>query len=208
MKNYLNNYSGEVAEDYELFILASTGDGWNTIWSTIPMSIPAEILQIELGEEYLTAGSVQIAFRFSGDTDKINNWNIDDVWIVEEVRSYAVTFSVNEIGGETPIANATINVVGFDAVQTNDLGIAAFAGITDGTYSYTVNAQGYNEVSNEFTVNGEDLAVNVEMEIDGIDEDLAAKVDIYPNPANNSVWITNLEKANINVFNLTGQFGY
>jgi len=205
MKNYVNNYTGETAEDYELFILASAGNGWNTIWSTTPQNIDAEILHIELGDEYITAGSVQIAFRFIGDSDKINNWNIDDVWIVEEIKTYAVEFSVYKMADEAPITDATISVDGLADIQTDELGLAAFNALLDGDYSYTVHAQGYNDIMGDFTVNGEPLALNIEMEADGIEEFLASRVNIYPNPATDAVVIANLNKADIFVYSLTGQ---
>ncbi len=207
LKQYVSNYQGETAEDYELFILASTGDGWNTLWSTIPKNIDPEILQIELGEEYLTAGSIQIAFRFSGDSDKINNWNLDDVWVVEEiteVATYKAAFNVTDLDGGNPIANATITISGFDAVTTDAEGKAMISGLADGTYSYTVIATDYIEVSGNLTVNGSDISLGVEMQTTGINEELARKIKIYPNPAKNTLWIENLDKANIRIYSIVG----
>ncbi len=85
MKNYVDVYSD--LEVFTLHIMAThDGTNWETLWEMlIPIDMPAEQLSFELSEEYLTAGQVQVKFHFEGDSYEMNNWNIDDVWIVEQV---------------------------------------------------------------------------------------------------------------------------
>jgi len=85
VKNFVDTHS-----DLQLYILqimvTHDGTNWETLWEMlVPVYIPAEQLSFELSEEYLTAGQVQVKFHFEGDSYGINNWNIDDVWIVEQV---------------------------------------------------------------------------------------------------------------------------
>ena len=91
LKNFVNTFSD--LEVYTLHIMISAdGTNWETIWEMLsPVDIEAEQLDFELSDEYLTAGQVMVKFHFEGDSYEMNNWNIDDIWVVEQIAT-----SINE----------------------------------------------------------------------------------------------------------------
>ncbi|MGM0566840.1 MAG: carboxypeptidase regulatory-like domain-containing protein, partial [Bacteroidota bacterium] len=77
-------------------------------------------------------------------------------------ESYTVTFIVTNIDSGSPIPEAIIEIDGSEITTNND-GEAAID-LTDGTYSYTVTAEYYQDATGSVTVEGSDVTEEVEME--------------------------------------------
>jgi hypothetical protein len=204
LKHRVDDYQGE---NYSMHILASTdGAEWESVWDLDPpVDIDAEVLILPLDEKYIAAGKVFVRFQFTGNTDYTNSWAIDDVWVIEEIVTHNLTFNVTDLDGGDPIENAVVQIIGLDNVETDADGLASFTAIEDGAYAYTVTADDYVEVTGNINMSGADHTEYVEMQTTGIDEALAAKVKIYPNPAKNAIWIDNLDKATIKLYSITGK---
>ena len=74
--------------------------------------------------------------------------------------NYDVTFHVTSNGNDLEGAMVTI---GNDSIATNNAGLAVF-NLQDGDYTYTVTKDGYAEEEGSFTVAGEPMQIEVEME--------------------------------------------
>jgi len=73
---------------------------------------------------------------------------------------YDVTFHVSD--SEGPIEDATVTING-NSIQTNSSGVAFFEDVAEGTYMYTVDADGYIPQGDELEVN-EDKEVTIILE--------------------------------------------
>ncbi len=76
-------------------------------------------------------------------------------------EEYTVTFNVSDINTSDPISGAEIAIDGENL--TTDASGQATISLPDGTYSYSVNASGYENESGSVTVSGADVTENVEM---------------------------------------------
>ncbi|MDY0201900.1 MAG: T9SS type A sorting domain-containing protein, partial [Tenuifilaceae bacterium] len=101
---------------------------------------------------------------------------------------FNVTFTVKNTGGE-PMSNAEITVENFDPIVTNEAGVAIFIS-TEGMFNYMVKAQDFNSFEDAFTVNDQDIDVNIVMVPSGISEEGFLSVNLYPNPFKNEIKIS------------------
>ncbi|MEK6822516.1 MAG: carboxypeptidase regulatory-like domain-containing protein, partial [Nanoarchaeota archaeon] len=75
---------------------------------------------------------------------------------------HSVTFTVIDAKNAQPISGATVTL-GSLVATTNAQGVVTFTNVCDGTYTYTVSANGFNTLTGTLTVAGSDLSVRVEL---------------------------------------------
>lgn len=123
----------------------------------------------------------------------------------ETVPLYTVTFNITD-NQENPVEGAIIVIDGIeDELETDEDGVATIE-LGDGTYTFTITASGFEAATGTFTIDGEDLNVEVELTTVGLDTDVLSNIEIYPNPFSSSITLNNSSKANRAVItNLIGQ---
>ena len=96
------------------------------------------------------------------------------IWSDEPVDSYTVQFTVTD--GTTPIQGAQVTVSGYAALPTTNASGQTSTELTNGSYSFSVSAAGYNTVNSTFTVSGSNLSIPVTL-TQGDDGDDGGGVD-------------------------------
>jgi hypothetical protein len=115
-------------------------------------------------EHGIGAEDMRIAFVFDGYSPQINNWNIDDVTLDDVPQMYQVSFSVVEDSDqELPLEGAIISFTGYLPDLVSDETGNALIELPDGNYSAVVSLDGYEDAQITFTVDGNDLNVEVRM---------------------------------------------
>lgn len=105
----------------------------------------------------LTNGSYSYSVESTGYPDVDGEFTIsnEDVFIRIDYtpeQTYNALFIISEAGGSNYINNATVTVTGLVSQQTNTSGETTFSNLSNGTYSYTVSATGYEDYSAQFTI--------------------------------------------------------
>lgn len=144
-------------------------------------------------EGVIPATDLTYAVTADGFDDYSGSVSIIDADVTEDVSlvqtSYTVSFSVvNQNDG--PIEGAGIEIDNTYNLTTNAAGTAAIE-LVDNTYSFTISKDGYDDFSDSFTVNGEDLSIPVTIQPVGVETGLLSNVMVYPNPFTNSIIIDN-----------------
>lgn len=124
---------------------------------------------------------------------------------VEQLETFIVTFTVTDNqGNAVDAANIAIDGVD-DELETDEDGVATIT-LSDGTYTYTVTANGFITSNGTFIVNGEDISVDVELITVGIETSTLSNIDVYPNPFHSSITLSNANRASrVVISNLIGQ---
>lgn len=119
--------------------------------------------------------------------------NTGSVLYVDEIQfepTYQATFFVNDAEGN-PVTGAQIFQEMFPyAFAVNTEGITTIP-FYNGTFDYKVTASGYSDYENSFVMNGEDIAVNVTMQLPTHLKEMrpANKPLLYPNPFNEFIYM-------------------
>ncbi len=117
---------------------------------------------------------------------------------------YDVTFTVLN-SSDDPVANAEVEIEGESPVLTNASGVATLK-MPNGSYNFDVNAADYQEYQGTFTVSDEDLAVSVKLVAVGVDLDKLSQLNLFPNPFNNEIKISDPETVKrVVITNVAGQ---
>jgi Leucine-rich repeat (LRR) protein len=135
----------------------------------------------------------------------VSNAPISEAVTLTEV-TYTVTFNVTDEGSDA-IEGATVSITGEEDQTTNSSGVATFD-LTNGTYDYTVTADGYEDASGNFTVSGADITEDVSLSetVSKIDIPTASSIKIYPNPASETLNIeSKLEIESIRILTVIGE---
>jgi M6 family metalloprotease-like protein/uncharacterized repeat protein (TIGR02543 family) len=119
-------------------------------------------------------------------------------------ENYTVTFTVTD-QQQVAIEGAMIWIDGTHELTTDAEGMASIT-LPNGTYSYEVSAEDYEDHFSSFTVAGEALSVPVTMIVVGIDDGLLSNLKVYPNPFRSSITLENAENVSkVLITNLIGQ---
>jgi len=139
-----------------------------------------------------------IVWELDGGT--IDTLTLTATDIFEETNT--VTFNVSDAYGA--IADANI-VVAETTLTTNSSGAATIE-LEDGTYNYTVTADGYQDLTGEVVVNGEDITVTTVLMPVGISNKTQTEVGIYPNPTQGNITIkSNGQIEQLSLFSFDGK---
>ncbi|GEM_PF-3779571 len=119
------------------------------------------------------------------------------------MKYYTVTFNVTD--GSDPIEGASITVG--DSSRTTGAEGTATIMLVNGDYNYTVTADNFEEASGSFSVADEDQTVDVTMTATAIDNPLAKKLEVYPNPTSGNLTLTgkDLQNAQVTILNSIGK---
>jgi hypothetical protein len=109
-----------------------------------------------------------------------------------------VTFRALDEG--TPIEGVTVST-NLENLTTNANGEAAII-LEDGTYNYTATIDGYFEVTDSYTIAGQDTTIVLNLSSNGI-TDVSSVINVYPVPAKNSVVVQGIS-SNILIYNMSG----
>jgi len=120
-----------------------------------------------------------------------------------DLNSYSVTFAVTNAEGN-PVEGAEISIDS-EVITTNSNGEASTS-LTNGSYSYSVTASGYEEHSGSFSVSGEDKSIDITLIAVGNSVEMLSDVEVYPNPFDQKIVIKGIEGVQrIAISNVAGQ---
>ncbi len=140
----------------------------------------------ELLSGYYPATITAAGYEEFNDTVLIHGSNIVELTMIR--GNYNVDFNVSNSSTGDNIANAEITVSGETTLTTNSSGDASTT-LTSGDYTYSVNADGYDPITDEpFNVTGA-TQVNITMSAVGLTNMDARDFEIYPNPASDNLFI-------------------
>lgn len=110
-------------------------------------------------------------YTFSPESVTISSLNVNTTqdFVASEVTEtvYSVIFNITD--GTNPVTNATVTFDG-TSYSCNSNGIVTITNISDGSYSYTVSANGYNSENGTITVSGSNVTENISLEITTVPE--------------------------------------
>jgi hypothetical protein len=114
-----------------------------------------------------------------------------NVNLTPETLLYNANFTVTDLNTSDAIENASISIDGIGTETSDASGQATFNDLEDGTYNYTITADEYELYSSDFTINGGDEAINVQLTPSGvgINDNNLSVVQISPNPAHSQLHI-------------------
>lgn len=123
------------------------------------------------------------SYAFYYDAIVISNANVDvPIFLVNNQITYPITFTISNSG--IPIGGAVITIDN-ETITTTPDGIATIWR-PSGTYAYTVNADGYETISGNVSVENNSASINVEMtEIENLTQ-VAFSVTDGTNPIENA----------------------
>lgn len=115
---------------------------------------------------------------FAGDTvSKVEGYYAKDV-------RTPVTFIVTNDG--SPIDSAIIDFYN-GPYTTNEYGMLALGNVLQGSYPYTVSAEGFVDVEGEVIVDIDSVSVTIEMSGVLVEEIANINLSVYPNPGNDQI---------------------
>lgn len=158
---------------------------------------------VDIGLLTATNSQGAITLYFTSDESVVmSGWEALLSCVIPE---YKATFMVNNSQSEN-IENATIQIAGIDETfVTNNEGVFETI-LTNGDYSFTANAEGYNQYESTFQIAGRDINVPVQLVVVGIDDNTESNVEIFPNPFSDNLTIKGIEGAtSISISNAMGQ---
>jgi hypothetical protein len=123
----------------------------------------------------------------SGEVEVIDQ-DITEEVLLPPIVYYSMTFVVTEDPGSMPVDSAIVNVGGL-LKYTDETGMVTFDGYLPGTYNYNVSKPGYFLVPGTATITDDDLTIEVTLVISQIDESNQSTFKIYPNPAQETLFI-------------------
>ncbi len=127
----------------------------------------------------------------------------ESVEMIPIIYYYSINFTV--IDGSTSLDGADITING-ETQTTNATGLAVFSNMEDGSYTYTVSLNGFEAYDDQVIVNGEDVDVEVNLVIDGLVNQVATSLIVYPNPASEIINISlDREIENISIYSIDGK---
>jgi hypothetical protein len=135
----------------------------------------------------VAAGSYNYTVELDGYNTATESLIVAGVDVTENVSltpmqatTHTVTFNVSD--GSNAISSATLI---FNEVEynSNSEGVVDISDVADGSYNYTVVADGYQDVSGQITVAGADITQDITMLTVGIETLTGSTIKVYPNPA-------------------------
>lgn len=154
-RHNLNNFSAPGL--YTVSVVTIVGDEQHLLYQWVdPGNIAAQELEIILTEEHgIGSDKLQIAWIFEGNSNDINQYYIDNVFLDEAPPVYDVTFNVSCTEGNA-IDNAVITLGDI----TNDAGDYFFE-LFEGTYDYTITAPHFEPVAVQDLLVDQDAIINI-----------------------------------------------
>jgi hypothetical protein len=163
------------------------------------------------GTYSMTIGEVQYKY-FDGPSWANGEWDGGDNRVVNAypgtmvhdvfALEYLVTFTVDD--GTNPIEGAMIDVNEGAFTFTTDVDGMSYGAMVDGTYTATVSMTGYETYTATIEVDGDNLDVDITLTPLSVEE-IAANVNVFPNPSNGIFTIHVEDVYNLEVFDISGK---
>ena len=120
--------------------------------------------------------------------------------------TYSLTFSTSN-ENDDPLEGATVNIDGISNQTTDNNGEAVFD-LPNGSYDYTITAEGYEDATGDVKIEGSDITENVTLSSvsTNINSVAGIQTEVYPNPAFERVTVeSNMEIEITKLVNLLGK---
>ena len=149
---------------------------------------------------YVEAGEYNYSVEKTGYITATGTINVVDQDVETNViltlpPTYEATFHITSAG--SAISEASIIIEEQQTIVTDINGNATIA-LENGTYSFTITKSGYQPLTGEFTVAGEDKLIEIELMV-GINEQTLTNLKIYPNPVVDILHIERTETTPVSV---------
>jgi hypothetical protein len=141
-RHHLNNFS--TPGIYTVRVVTIVGDQEYLVQEWVdPSNIPAEDLQFVLTEDHgIGAELLQIAWIFDGNSNDINQYYINNVFLDAVPDTHTITFQVNSTAGQ-PVEDAVITF----GETTNAPGDYVFENVSPGPYDWSITADHFEPLS-------------------------------------------------------------
>ncbi|MCF8232663.1 MAG: S8 family serine peptidase [Bacteroidales bacterium] len=209
--------SGISIEKYTVSFVVSDGNTSGPIPGA-EIAIDGNNLTTNLGGKAsinLLDGTYSYTVSEPGYEDVVGEVTVNGEPVTENVEmmqaDYAVLFNIIDAGTSEPIEGAEIAVDG-NNLTTNSSGEATIY-LPNDTYTYSVSANGYYDVTGDVVVNDlaltEEIIMDIATGINAPDKDLA--LNIYPNPSDGKITMELnhvVKKMKVNITNPEGDVVY
>ncbi|MFN2395083.1 MAG: T9SS type A sorting domain-containing protein [Bacteroidales bacterium] len=122
---------------------------------------------------------------------------INDTWAYRFLLTFLVT------DGENEIQNAQINIAG-QSLNTGTEGICHI-GLFIGTYTFSVEAEGYAIYEGQVILDGQHVTENVVMVISDVEDQEINGISFYPNPTQGKLHVNVPEVTSFQLIDVTGR---
>jgi hypothetical protein len=122
---------------------------------------------------------------------------LNDTWAYR----YLLTFVVTD--GENVIQNANINIAGQN-LNTGTEG-TCHIGLFIGTYTFSIEAEGYAIYEGQVTLDGQHVTENVVMVISDVEDQELSGISFYPNPTQGELHVKVTEVTYFQLIDVTGR---
>jgi len=140
-----------------------------------------------------------------GNNGTMINMGESDWILAENCITHAITFTILEEDGTTPVEDAAIGCDGF-VKYTNEYGETIFNNFEPGVYDFIVSKSGYSPLIGEVEVVDEDVFVVAYLLLSSVEEVSNNKFHIYPNPNNGLFNLkSDIIPAYVEIINATGE---
>ena len=152
--------------------------------------------EVSMDDYYTSSGELEVA-----DED------LTQEVALAPVVYYNITFVVTEDPGSIPVDSAIVNLNGL-LQFTDESGTTTFTDYLPGSYTYNVSKPGYFLTPGTAVVVDEDLTIDITLTWVGVDNHTASNISIFPNPANERIYIESLIGENemeVGLMNISGK---
>ncbi|WP_167619655.1 T9SS type A sorting domain-containing protein [Maribellus sediminis] len=147
---------------------------------------------------------VEYVYSYAATKEEYNEVNASldiskEFEIVTLTKGQNVIFHITN--HDTAVANIPV-VMNGETVNTNADGDAVFTEVNAGSYSYTIEADGYDMISGDVAVDDADVTEYIDLTITGINNAVEANIRFYPNPTEGALFVDlpqNLMSGNVRV---------
>lgn len=192
--------SNVVTEGTAITLTASGGSVYVFFIDDVSQGVPSVSDNIVISNPVNNTRIKAVGYNTAGCSGESN-----EVTLTVNPITYAVTFTVTNKTNSSPIENAQITIGSDSPILTNSSGVAT-AQKANGTYSYTVTATTYYDITGDFTVTDANVDIPIQLTSTGINDNSLVGLNVYPNPFNTEIKFTLTDKINrVEVSNILGQ---
>ncbi|NHB67521.1 ELWxxDGT repeat protein [Perlabentimonas gracilis] len=188
-------YEGEENPIFTITYLGFVNGEDESLINELPIASTIATVNSQPGEYDITVAG--------GDDNNYAFTYISGSLTILNTPTYQVTFKViNSSNGALAGVNIEIND---ETITTDEQGEASIM-LSNGTYAYTLTAQGYESINGEVIIENEDSIISVSLIAVSVNYDQESKANVYPNPFSNRLVVNNAINAKrIIIVNIAGQ---
>jgi hypothetical protein len=217
LKYTVDDYDGSGGYKISGRMVSESNTDTTVYWQVEPTSdIGATIVMERMSYNDVTDGNVRFEYEFEGNTYRMNMWTIDDIWIAKLVlESVAPSAPANLTASDTTDSSVVLT---WDA-STDNVGVEGYYVYESDNVIDTVDATATmvtgltSETEYTFTVRAFDAAENISdasnavtiTTLVGINSNVVRKVNIYPNPAKNTITVDGDIQGTLKIYSVAGK---